>query len=127
MQVKTRLMLGGLATLIGLLAVSLTALFLEKSSMMDDRKTKTRHLVEATHTILVHFHEKEKSGDLTASEAKEAAISAINAVRYEQKEYFWLNDLTTPIPKMIMSRKPTARKTCLSRSTKWSKNRGTVL
>ncbi|WP_416560419.1 methyl-accepting chemotaxis protein [Limnohabitans sp. yimb22184] len=102
MQVKTRLMLGGLATLIGLLAVSLTALFLEKSSMMDDRKTKTRHLVEATHTILVHFHEKEKSGDLTASEAKEAAISAINAVRYEQKEYFWLNDLTTPIPKMIM-------------------------
>ena len=102
MQVKTRLMLGGLATLIGLLAMSLTALFLEKSSMMDDRKTKTRHLVEATHTILVHFHEKEKSGDLTASEAKEAAISAINAVRYEQKEYFWLNDLTTPIPKMIM-------------------------
>ena len=102
MQVKTRLMLGGLATLIGLLALSVTALFLEKSSMMDDRKIKTRHLVEAAHTVLVHFHEKEKSGDLTGPEAKAAAISAINAMRYEQKEYFWLNDLTSPIPKMIM-------------------------
>ena len=102
MQVKTRLMLGGLATLIGLLAVSVTALFLEKSSMMDDRKTKTRHLVEAAHTVLVHFHEKEKSGALTEQEAKAAAISAIHAMRYEKKEYFWLNDLTTPIPKMIM-------------------------
>ena len=95
-------MLGGLATLIGLLALSVTALFLEKSSMMDDRKIKTRHLVEAAHTVLVHFHEKEKSGDLTGPEAKAAAISAINAMRYEQKEYFWLNDLTSPIPKMIM-------------------------
>jgi methyl-accepting chemotaxis protein len=102
MQVKTRLMLGGLATLIGLLALSVTALFLEKSSMMDDRKIKTRHLVEAAHTVLVHFHEQEKSGDLTGPEAKAAAISAINAMRYEQKEYFWLNDLTSPIPKMIM-------------------------
>ncbi|PIT73953.1 methyl-accepting chemotaxis protein [Limnohabitans sp. G3-2] len=102
MQVKTRLMLGGLATLIGLLAVSVTALFLEKSSMMDDRKIKTRHLVEAAHTVLVHFHEQEKSGNMTGQEAKAAAISAIHAMRYEQKEYFWLNDLTSPIPKMIM-------------------------
>ena len=23
-------------------------------------------------------------------------------MRYEQKEYFWLNDLTSPIPKMVM-------------------------
>jgi len=102
MQVKTRLMLGGLATLIGLLAVSMTALFLEKSSMMDDRKIKTRHLVEAAHTVLVHFHEQEKSGALTGQQAQAAATATINAMRYEQKEYFWLNDLTAPIPKMIM-------------------------
>lgn len=102
MQVKTRLMLGGLATLMGLLAVSLTALFLEKSSMMDDRKIKTRHLVEAAHTVLVHYHQQEKSGALTASQAQAAAMSAIQALRYEQKEYFWLHDLIAPVPKMLM-------------------------
>lgn len=102
MQVKTRLMLGGLAAFIGLLAVSATALFLEKHNMLEDRKTKTRHLVESAHTVLMHFQAMEKSGALTTQQAQDAAIQAVQAMRYEQKEYFWLNDMTSPIPKMIM-------------------------
>ena len=102
MQVKTRLMLGGLVAFLGLLAVSVMALFLEKANMLDDRKVKTRHLVESAHTVLVHFHEMEKSGAMTEKEAQTAAIAAVQALRYEQKEYFWLNDLTAPIPKMVM-------------------------
>lgn len=95
-------MLGGLVAFLGLLAISVMALFLEKSTMMDDKKLKTRHLVESAHTLLVHFHELEKSGSMTGQEAQTAAIAAIQGLRYEQKEYFWLNDLTSPIPQMIM-------------------------
>lgn len=102
MQVKTKLMLGGLIAFLGLLALSVTALFLEKSSMLDDRKTKTRHLVEAAHTILVHYQAQEKAGALSTEQAQAAAMQAVQAMRYEQKEYFWLNDLSTPIPKMVM-------------------------
>ena len=102
MQVKTRLMLGGWVAFLGLLAVAAMALFLEKSTMMDDRKLKTRHLVESAHTVLVHFHEQEKSGALSKDAAQAAAIAAVQALRYEQKEYFWLNDLTSPVPKMVM-------------------------
>lgn len=102
MQVKTRLMLGGWVAFLGLLAVAAMALFLEKSTMMDDRKLKTRHLVESAHTVLVHFHEQEKSGALSKDDAQAAAIAAVQALRYEQKEYFWLNDLTSPVPKMVM-------------------------
>ena len=74
MQVKTKLMLGGLVAFLGLLAVSVTALFLEKTSMLDDRKLKTRHLVESAHTVLAHFHELEKSGTLSTQQAQAAAI-----------------------------------------------------
>lgn len=102
MQVKTKLMLGGWIAFLGLLTLSVTAMFLEKSSMLDDRKTKTRHLVEAAHTILVHFHAQEKAGALSTEQAQAAAMQAVQAMRYEQKEYFWLNDLSTPIPKMVM-------------------------
>ena len=102
MQVKTKLMLGGLVAFLGLLAVSVTALFLEKTSMLDDRKLKTRHLVESAHTVLAHFHELEKSGTLSTQQAQAAAIEAVKSMRYEQKEYFWLNDLTAPVPQMIM-------------------------
>jgi methyl-accepting chemotaxis protein len=102
MQVKTRLMLGGLVAFLGLLAIAVMALLLEKSTMMDDKKLKTRHLVESAHTLLVHFHELEKSGVMTGPDAQTAAMAAIQALRYEQKEYFWLNDLNAPIPKMVM-------------------------
>ena len=102
MQVKTKLMLGGWIAFLGLLTLSVTAMFLEKSSMLDDRKTKTRHLVEAAHTILVHFQAQEKAGALSTEQAQAAAMQAVQAMRYEQKEYFWLNDLSTPIPKMVM-------------------------
>lgn len=82
MQVKTRLMLGGWVAFLGLLAVAAMALFLEKSTMMDDRKLKTRHLVESAHTVLVHFHEQEKSGALSKDAAQAAAIAAVQALRY---------------------------------------------
>jgi methyl-accepting chemotaxis protein len=102
MQVKTRLMLGGLVAFIGLLVLSATSLMLEKSTMLDDRKLKTRHLVEAAQSVLVHFHAQEKSGLMSRPEAQAAAAQAIRVMRYQEKEYFWLNDLTTPVPKMIM-------------------------
>ncbi len=70
MQVKTRLMLGGLVAFLGLLAIAVMALLLEKSTMMDDKKLKTRHLVESAHTLLVHFHELEKSGAMTGPDAQ---------------------------------------------------------
>ncbi len=102
MQVKTRLIFGGLISFIGLLIVSLIALFLEKSSMLDDRRDKTRNLVESAHAVVVHYQALEKSGQLNNSEAQQAAIQAVRALRYNQKEYFWIHDMTAPIPEMVM-------------------------
>jgi len=102
MQVRTRLVLGGLVSFIGLLLVSLVALFLEKSSMLDDRKFKTRHLVETVHSLVMHYQALEKAGTLNTADAQAAAIEAIRGLRYEKKEYFWVHDLGAPVPKMIM-------------------------
>jgi methyl-accepting chemotaxis protein len=102
MQVKTRLVLGGLVSFIGLLIVSLIALFLEKSSMLEDRKLKTRHLVESAHTLVLHYQEIEKSGAMDKAAAQAAAMQAVKALRYEGKDYFWIHDLGTPVPTMLM-------------------------
>ncbi len=88
MQVKTRLILGGLISFIGLLLVSIIALFIEKASMLEDRKVKTRNLVESVHALVVHYQELEKNGQLKQADAQQAAIEAIKALRYDQKEYF---------------------------------------
>ena len=102
MQVKTRLVLGGLVSFVGLLLVSVVALFLEKSSMLDDRKVKTRHLVESAHSLVQHYQAQEASGAMDRVNAQTAAMQALKALRYEGKDYFWVHDLGTPVPTMLM-------------------------
>ena len=102
MQVKTRLVLGGLVSFVGLLLVSVVALFLEKSSMLDDRKVKTRHLVESAHSLVQHYQAQEASGAMDRVSAQTAAMQALKALRYEGKDYFWVHDLGTPVPTMLM-------------------------
>ena len=88
--------------LAGMLVVSVFALFSEKATILDDRKVKTRHLVEAASGVLGHYQRQEQAGKLSAADARQAAIEAIKALRYEGKEYFWINDLATPVPAMVM-------------------------
>ncbi|HEX8986958.1 MAG TPA: cache domain-containing protein, partial [Rhodocyclaceae bacterium] len=74
----------------------------ERDVLLGEKRMKTRHLVEAAHSLLAHYYELQKSGALTEETAKVQAIQALKALRYEKVEYFWINDFTTPVPKMIM-------------------------
>jgi diguanylate cyclase (GGDEF)-like protein/PAS domain S-box-containing protein len=67
-----------------------------------EKELKTRQLVDSASSVLWHFHGLQKSGTLSEAEAQKAAIGTIRAMRYSETEYFWLNDLGTPIPRMIM-------------------------
>ncbi|WP_265945793.1 bacteriohemerythrin [Dechloromonas sp. A34] len=68
----------------------------------EDRQVKTRHLVETAYSVLKQFHESEQAGAMTTEQAQAGAIKVIKGLRYEEKEYFWINDLGKPAPKMIM-------------------------
>jgi methyl-accepting chemotaxis protein len=67
--------------------------------LIEAKKTKTRHLVESSYSVIEHYHKLHQSGALTLQAAQEAAKSAISNQRYESVDYFWINDLT---PTMIM-------------------------
>ncbi|BCB26229.1 hypothetical protein SKTS_11150 [Sulfurimicrobium lacus] len=101
-SIKSRLLLVIVLALAGMLTVSIFALISEKSTLLEDRKVKTRHLVEVAHGVLAHYYEQQKSGLLSEEAAKKAAVAELKGMRYEGKEYFWLNDFTAPVPKMIM-------------------------
>jgi methyl-accepting chemotaxis protein len=73
-----------------------------RSSLWAEKELKTRHLVETAYSVLARYHDLETAGTLSAEVARSEAISTINSLRYDVKEYFWLNDLGKPIPKMIM-------------------------
>ena len=76
--------------------------FQSRDDFLAERKLKTRHLVESAHSTLAYFHSLQTAGTLDEKAAQEAAMKAIKAIRYDSKEYFWIHDLTGPVPKMIM-------------------------
>ncbi len=84
-------------------AASLIPLFVTisdyKNDLIEAKQTKTRHLVENTYSLIQHYHQMQTDGVLNKSQAQNAAKQAVAALRYEQSDYFWINDLT---PVMVM-------------------------
>ncbi len=87
------------AALAGMLVVAIFALSYQKSTLLEDRKTRTRHVVETAHGVLAHFHALQTTGKLNEEQARQGALEAVKALRYEASEYFWVNDLK---PRIVM-------------------------
>ncbi|AXA54014.1 methyl-accepting chemotaxis protein [Pseudomonas thivervalensis] len=60
---------------------------------------KTQHVVQTASGVLSYYHGLETAGTLTREAAQKQALSAVRGLRYDQNDYFWINDLT---PVMVM-------------------------
>jgi methyl-accepting chemotaxis protein len=98
-RIATRLALVVLVAVIGMVAIGALSGFDLRGTLFEDRKIKTRHVVESAHGIIVHFAEAAKSGAMSEEEAKTQALAVLDRLRYDEKEYFWVNDMS---PKMLM-------------------------
>ena len=70
-----------------------------KGNMYDAKYLKTRHLVEAAHSVVGHYADLAQKGTLSTEAAQEQAQNALQGMRYEGNDYFWINDMT---PRMVM-------------------------
>ncbi|MAC48152.1 methyl-accepting chemotaxis protein [Oceanospirillum beijerinckii] len=77
-----------------LISVSLMSL---KENLLEDRKQKTKHVVETVYSFLHHYYAQEQSGALTREAAQQAASKAIERLRYDKDEYFWINDMNAVV------------------------------
>jgi methyl-accepting chemotaxis protein len=55
--------------------------------------------VESAWGVLDYYGTQSKNGRMTTTQAQEAAKQVLNTLRYDGKDYFWINDLG---PRMIM-------------------------
>ncbi|MCJ8207593.1 methyl-accepting chemotaxis protein [Pseudomonas sp. RGM2987] len=60
---------------------------------------KTQHVVQTASGVLTYYHGLETAGTLTRDAAQKQALSAVRGLRYNDTDYFWINDLT---PVMVM-------------------------
>ena len=57
------------------------------------RMDATRQHVEVAHGVLVWAQAQEAAGRMSREQAQQAAAQAVAQLRYEGKEYFWINDM----------------------------------
>jgi methyl-accepting chemotaxis protein len=100
-KLMTRLSISAVIALAVMLVIMWESIWSIHDLVYDDRKVKTRHLVEVAHGIVANYQAMEKDGAFTREELQRQAMAAVKALRYEKAEYFWINDLS-PVPKMVM-------------------------
>ncbi|MBV6749034.1 methyl-accepting chemotaxis protein [Pseudomonas chlororaphis] len=89
--------------LIVAMAMLLTLGLLMLQQIHDDlyqgKAQKTQHVVQVASGVLSYYHDLETAGTLSREAAQKQALSVIRGLRYNQTDYFWINDQR---PVMIM-------------------------
>lgn len=87
------------AMMLGLFAYLLPLI---ESKLMKEKEDATRHVVEMAMGIVELNDAEVKAGKITLEQAQTDSANRINKLRYEKKEYVWINDTGKPFPKIIM-------------------------
>ncbi len=74
-------------------------LWQQSEQAMQDRLDATRQHVEVAQGVLTWAHAQEQAGALRREEAQTVARRLIATLRYDTREYFWINDMA---PRMVM-------------------------
>lgn len=98
-KISLRVWLLVVLSLFGIIAITATFLAVSHQVLLDEKFTQTRHSVEAVHSIVKEYHQRSLSGELTEAAAKTTALGIVEKMRYDESNYFWVNDMQ---PSMVM-------------------------
>ncbi|KJK17127.1 methyl-accepting chemotaxis protein [Pseudomonas sp. 2(2015)] len=99
MSISRRLWLILVVAVVMLVTLGLLMLRQIHGDLYQAKAEKTRHVVETAAGVLAYYQTLEAAGTLSRDAAQQQALSAVRGLRYDQNDYFWINDLG---PKMIM-------------------------
>ncbi|MBV5325838.1 MAG: cache domain-containing protein, partial [Rhodospirillaceae bacterium] len=98
-RIATRLAMVVLIAMVGMVIIGGIAGYNLRVTLFKDREIKTQQVVEVAYGVVNYFGEQAKAGTLTEEQAKAQAMVVLEQLRYDEKEYFWINDMA---PKMLM-------------------------
>lgn len=67
--------------------------------IMKEKQATVSNLVQEAISVVASYEKQVNAGTLTKEDAQRQAIERIAAIRYNEKDYLWINDLT---PRMVM-------------------------
>ncbi|MFO6422863.1 methyl-accepting chemotaxis protein [Motilimonas sp. KMU-193] len=85
--------------LLGMSALIMLVLVQYKHALLEDKRVQVQFEVDTVYSLIQYYHQQAKAGIYDEAIAKQNAMSAIKAIRYNKTDYFWINDLE---PVMVM-------------------------
>ncbi len=92
LKIKRRLQLNLLLVLISFVIFIVLTLNTFKSSLLEQKYEKTKNIVEVAHKIIEHNFSRISSEGITDEQAQKSALDTIRALRYDETNYYWIND-----------------------------------
>lgn len=77
----------------GLILISVLGLLTLQDSLHKERERQAQNVIEASFAYLTELNDKVSAGDLALQQAQDIAAQYINAVRYGENDYVWVNDM----------------------------------
>ncbi len=102
MHIATKLWLMiAIFALIGI-ADNLSELALISQRLHSEKEVQLKHIVETAHAVLQSYERGAREGRMSQEVARRQAAEAIRLLHYGELEYFWIHDLSQPVPRMVM-------------------------
>jgi methyl-accepting chemotaxis protein len=97
LRISQKLWLLTTLTAIGLIATTLLALEEYHKDLMTEKQVQTSALVETAYSIVANHYAMAEKGAMSDEEAQAQAKAEVKALRYDETNYFWINDLNARI------------------------------
>jgi len=98
-SISQRMYVITLVAFLGFMVMGYYALSTMRTNLLVAVSKKTEQMAQAATSVATYYEGLSKAGTLTEEEAKARTLATIGAMRYDGKEYFWINDM---YPKMVM-------------------------
>ncbi len=100
---KRRLQALSLALVMLIVPLLLLAIHTVSSSVIEDRRERTRRVVEVAVGLANYCVKEAEAGRVPREQAKVSALAQLRGLRYEREQYFWVNDFDA---RMFIERTP---------------------
>ncbi|WP_409424767.1 methyl-accepting chemotaxis protein [Pseudoalteromonas sp. RW-H-Ap-1] len=85
--------------ILGLIVLSISSLSNQYQALKNEQYLKTQNVVETAYSTIKHYAALEQNQTLTRQQAQSQAIASIRSLRYDDTNYFWINNYQ---PAMVM-------------------------
>ena len=99
LRLSTKILLQALVIIILFSMMTVWVAGKTKDKIYNEKTLATKHVVEVAYTLFAEYDTRAQKGEFSLGEAQKRAVLQVQNLRYEEKEYFWINDLQ---PRMIM-------------------------